>query len=92
MRAYDAIKIARTNSEFNRLATKCRERVENGDSNTSAFTFIVDDHQFSYGFESIYDETIPGNEVVHFCRSLGTVRRINGRPHYVGTTKPVVIR
>lgn len=93
MRTYEAIKIARTNPEFNSLANKCRARVENGDSNTSAFTFIVDGQQFTYGFESVYDEMIPGTEIVHFCRSIGRVRRDNrGHVYCVGTTKPLFIR
>lgn len=92
MRTNEAVKIARNNPEFKHLTNKCLARVENGDSNTSAFNFVVDGQQFAYGFESIYDETIPDNEIVSFCRSLGRVRCRNGRAHYVGTVKPLIIR
>lgn len=86
MKAYEAYTIAMKHPEFKAASQKAYKRVENGDSHTSAFHFIVNGQRFYFGYESIYDETTGENEITEF---YGHCSRTGGPGAMM---KPIVIK
>lgn len=86
MKAYDAYCIALKNPEFKAMCNKIQNRVENGDSHTSAFHFIVDGQRFYFGYESMYDIEANENVIAPFYGKCG---RRNGPG---ANLKPIVVR